>query len=241
MGMAAVLLSAHAFLLVSCGEAAATVGTSYLHGDGVPANTVAIERWATAIVEGSYMPGPEASSFTDPSQATGPATGVSTSVTVLGRGGSITMDMLTPMPNGDGADFAVWENGIADATNGTLFAELAFVEVSSDGNVFARFPSRTTRTISVDAYEFINPGDYAGFAGLHPAGTGTAFDLDELQAAPEVQAGAVDLTAIRFIRIVDVVGDGATSDSLGNPVYDPYPTTNTAGFDLDGVAVLRAP
>jgi hypothetical protein len=226
-------------LLVGCG-AAGTGSTveSFTHGDGVIATSPAAERWADAVPVDGYQPGPEALSYTDPAKALGPASGVSTDVVVLGRGGSIVLDMATPFADGPGADFAVWENGIVYG-EGSLFAELAFVEVSSDGTSFARFPTRTARTTVVGAYQPINPADYSGFAGLHPAGTGTAFDLAELRETPEVQSDAVDLTAIRFVRILDIVGDGGTSDSFGNPIYDPYPTTGTAGFDLDGVAVLR--
>jgi hypothetical protein len=38
---------------------------------------------------------------------------------------------------------------------------------------------------------------------------------------------------------VDAVGDGCTTDSLGNPIYDPYPTAfSSGGFDLDAVEVF---
>lgn len=230
-----------AVLLVfsACAETGAGApGNSYPHGDGVTASSSAVVRWATAVVENSYQPGPEASMYTNPEQALGPASSVSTAVVVLGRGGSIVMDMNTPFGNGDGADFAVWENGIA-GSDGTLFAELAFVEVSSDGTSFARFPTITTRKTAVGAYEPIDPGEYSGFAGLHPGGTGTAFDLSELIEVSEVMNGQVDLRAIRYIRVVDVVGDGTVTDSEGNAVFDPYPTTGTAGFDLNAVGVLK--
>jgi len=46
----------------------------------------------------------------------------------------------------------------------------------------------------------------------------------------------------------DTSGSPTSSGTeVRQPIYDPYPTynpeitTNTAGFDLDGVAVLRAP
>ena len=52
----------------------------------------------------------------------------------LGKGGSITLSFDPPVSNGDGWDFAVFENGFEDT-----FLELAYVEVSSDGVVFVRF------------------------------------------------------------------------------------------------------
>jgi len=33
------------------------------------------------------------------------------------------------------------------------------------------------------------------------------------------------------------VGDGSNLDSLGEVIYDPYPTSGSAGFDLDAVGV----
>jgi hypothetical protein len=40
--------------------------------------------------------------------------------------------------------------------------------------------------------------------------------------------------------VVDVVGNGSTTDSAANPVYDPYPSEfGVGGADLKGVAVLR--
>ena len=41
------------------------------------------------------------------------------------------------------------------------------------------------------------------------------------------------------MRIVDIVGNGTALDSAGRPIYDPYPTTGSAGFDLDAVGVIH--
>ena len=50
------------------------------------------------------------------------------------------------------------------------------------------------------------------------------------------------LDDIVYVRVVDVVGDGSTLDSLGSQVWDPYPTPfNEGGFDLDGVGVINVP
>ena len=48
----------------------------------------------------------------------------------------------------------------------------------------------------------------------------------------------MDLDRITSVRILDVIGDGGSVDSLGHTVYDPYPTSGSAGFDLDGVGVM---
>jgi hypothetical protein len=49
----------------------------------------------------------------------------------------------------------------------------------------------------------------------------------------------VDLQNIGFVRVVDMIGDGSETDSFGNPIYDPYPTTGSAGFDLDAIGVMH--
>ncbi len=35
------------------------------------------------------------------------------------------------------------------------------------------------------------------------------------------------------------MGDGSYLDTWGNIIYDPYPTTGSAGFDLDAIGVLN--
>jgi len=77
-----------------------------------------------------------------------------------------------------------------------------------------------------------------GLAGSYMVGYGTPFDLSALRNSPLVRDGTVDLAAIKYVRIVDIVGDGTTLDSFGRPIIDPLSSGPTAGFDLDGVAVL---
>ena len=227
---------------------------SFEHGDGVPRRSPGIIAWATGLGLGGYQPGEGADIYTDPRCAFGPVSGISTDVLVLGDGGRVTLSFARPIQNTPGqADFAVYENGIANTSAGTVFAELAWVAVASRVNAtdaeFARFPATTTRTTPVGSWEQINPDDYSGFAGIHPAGTGTAFDLSQLSDHQLVQEGIVDLNAIRYVRIIDVIGDGNQMDDSDPPlpIYDPYPTynpsitNNTAGFDLDGIAVLGGP
>ena len=161
-------------------------------------------------------------------------------VVSLGDGGAITLTFAAPIVDGPGADLAVFENGFGVA--GRLFAEFAFVEVSSDGATFARFPSvsLTPTDAQVGGFGTIDPTDVFNLAGKHPAGTGTPFDLASIAGT-----SGVDANAIRFVRIVDVVGsiDPAygSRDSLGNFVNDPFPTPfASGGFDLDAVGVIHA-
>ena len=55
----------------------------------------------------------------------------------------------------------------------------------------------------------------------------------------DVINGKVDLGNIRFVRIIDINGDGNTKDSFNNSIYDPYPCTGSAGFDLDAIGVIN--
>jgi hypothetical protein len=164
----------------------------------------------------------------------GPAGDDTTAVTSLGEGGSITVGFDTSLHDGDGYDFAVFENGFADD-----YLELAFVEVSSDGVNFSRFDAASLTPAPVGAYGTLDPTQLQGFAGKYRVGWGTPFDLGWLSSRPEVRAKLVDLSNITAIRIVDVIGDGRVRDSLGHLVYDPYPTTGSAGFDLDAVGLIN--
>lgn len=49
----------------------------------------------------------------------------------------------------------------------------------------------------------------------------------------------IDINEINYIKIDDIVGDGSCVDSAGNPIYDPYPTSESGGFDLNAIGVLN--
>lgn len=157
-------------------------------------------------------------------------------VVSLGDGGSATLTFDYPITNGEGYDFAVFENSFNDT-----FLELAFVEVSTDGEHFVRFPSTslTSSCHGVGGSGGINPTYIDGLAGKYRTGYGTPFDLEQLR-----DSANIDIDSIMFVRIVDVVGsidaEFATYDSWGNMVVDPYPTGSySSGFDLDGVGVIN--
>ncbi len=198
---------------------------------GVPADHPDIAGWADAVA--SYAPGQAVDSeWQKPEMALGPAGGAVYDVVSLGRSGSIVLEFFTPLVRGPGWDFAVFENSFSE-----YFLELAWAEVSSDGETFVRFPGVSLTPGPVPAFGAVQPADVAGFAGLYPLGLGTPFDLDALVNDPAVVSGAVDVDQIRYVRLLDIVGDGSEFDSEGRPIYDPYPTTGSAGFDLQAVAV----
>jgi hypothetical protein len=201
--------------------------------DAVPKNDPRIVASATGWVDpiefGTDIDDPK---WKDPKKALGAAQGDTLDVLVLGNGGRAVLTFEPPFGNGPGPDLAVFENAFNDT-----FLELAYLEVSSDGEHFARFDSLSLGTAPTAST--VDPTTLEGLAGKYRAGFGTPFDLEWLRYQPLVTSGIVDLGAIRFVRVVDIVGDGSKLDSFGHPIFDPTPTTGTGGFDLDALAVLR--
>ncbi len=167
--------------------------------------------------------------------ATGPA--LQNGIVSLGDGGTATLTFESPITNGPGWDFAVFENSFLDT-----FLELAFVEVSSDGNKFIRFPavSLTDTTIQTGAFGYTFPEKINNLAGKYRVGFGTPFELEELK-----DSVGIDITSITHVRIKDVTGSllppFASLDSKGNKINDPWPTRfSSGGFDLDAVGVIHS-
>lgn len=168
----------------------------------------------------------------------------------LGAGGTVIAGFDQPIVDGPGTDFITFENGFAVGTS--VFAEFAFVEVSTDGVNFVRFPSLfETVTASIGSFGVLPAGCSRNLAGQNlffpqaiptdyadPClGGGDAFDLADLQTEPPVLAGTVDLSNIQFVRLVDVIGDGSSTDSLGRSIFDPL--SAGASADMDAIAVVH--
>lgn len=230
-------------------------GPSQPGSDAIPAASALFQGWAKSVI--SYQPGPRqagtllsAADYGSAASATGPADALgapydtpapASPVLSLGDGGRVTLLFSPPIAEGDGADFAVFENGFAMGSN-ALFAELAFVEVSSNGAEFVRFPaiSCTQTAAQTASFGTLDPRDLHNLAGKHPAGYGTPFDLAELAGTHP----ALDVSHIRYVRLIDVTGDVLTGfgsrDANGNWINDPFPTPfQTGGFDLDAVGVIH--
>jgi len=158
-------------------------------------------------------------------------------VVSLGDGGFAIVTFSEPIANGNGYDFAVFENSFSEN-----FLELAFVEVSSDGKRFVRFPSISATQTDQQIGGFDNVSEASkihNLAGKYKVFYGTPFDLDDLK-----DSANIDLSQITHIKIVDVIGlisdKYARLDSKGNKINEPFPTPfHTCGFDLDAVAVLN--
>ncbi len=148
----------------------------------------------------------------------------------LGEGGSALITFDRPIKNGEGKDFVVFENAF-----GPDFLELAFVEVSSDGINFFRFPNNSTSYHNPDnVTEGRTAEHYNNLAGKYELGWGVGFDLSDI-ADNEL----LDKDNIRFVRLEDVM-NGVSTDSEGNLIYDgvSWPTYSQ-GFDLTGIGVIN--
>ncbi len=229
----------------------------------VAADEPTIDAWATGYED--YQPGlavdlefqTPAKALGEPGNSDGTHQGTIFDIVSLGRGGSITLTFNPSIRNGTGFDFAVFENSFSDT-----FLELAKVEVSSDGQNFVAFPAFSLVSGPVSGFGNVDPTDIEQLAGKYRGGYGMPFDLQQLIGNP-----LLDLNNIRYVRLIDIVGDGSvvndlTPESLAYwlgltvgelpqalidivnnapaAIYDPYATVGSAGFDLDAVAVLEA-
>ncbi|MDJ0745530.1 MAG: calcium-binding protein [Xenococcaceae cyanobacterium MO_167.B27] len=218
--------------------------------------------FATGVEDYSPAPGVVAD-FSDPNKATGAVTAEFDDVVSLGElsqeqidagvaPGQITLTFDLTIANGKGSDFAVFENGF-DFGEGT-FAELAYVEVSTDGSNFARFPSISLTPEPVDSFGVVDSTEIFNLAGKHLNNAfvddttgeltgdsfGTPFDLEDLSGDPLVTSGLVDLNDINFVRLIDIPGSGDFLDAEGNPIFDPFPQSpGGGGFDLDAIGVIN--
>jgi hypothetical protein len=207
-------------------------------GGAVPRSRISLEdheitHWAHDVAQ--YVPGDRVDdTFQDATQALGRAGGQATKVVSLGGGGRIELLFDPPIADGAGSDFAVFENGFNAG-----FLELAYVEVSSNGVDFVRFPNIYLGQALVGPFSQHESRLITGFAGKYPAGFGDGFDLNILAWSPETQDGRLNLHHVTHVRLLDIIGDGRQRDTFGNPIFDPYPTTDSAGFDLDGIGVMN--
>jgi len=211
--------------------------------NAIAANDNQFVAWATGVVltRGPQMitnPDGPFASFGGDTNAIGPATMDNTMDAVsLGDGGSALVTFERPIRNGEGPDFAVFENSFNDS-----FLELAFVEVSSDGEHFVRFPATsltpTDEQVS-GAVGGVDPTFINNLAGKFRIGYGTPFDLEELAGSENL-----NIDSIVYVRIIDAIGtidpQYATYDAYGHIVNDPWPTNfYSSGYDLTGVGVIN--
>jgi len=154
----------------------------------------------------------------------------------LGDGGYAILQFALPITDGAGPDLAVFENGFDNT-----FLELAFVEVSSNGTDFFRFPatSNTQTLTQTGSFGSTDATQINNLAGKYRGQYGTPFDLADIP-----NHALLDKQHITHVKVMDVVGSiqsaYATYDMNGNAVNDPWPTPfPSGGFDLDAVGVIH--
>ena len=209
----------------------------------IPSNSPLFVNWASnAIIERGFIniedpsatdQGSNYASFGTNTNAVGIA---DNSVVSLGDAGEAILTFEQPITNKIGYDFAVFENSFSDT-----YLELAFVEVSSDGINYFRFPSHSETQTQTQVAGFGNlEATYLyNLAGKYREAFGTPFDLDEIDDDP-----LLDKNNITHVKLIDVVGSinptYGSYDSQGNIINDPFPTPfYSSGFDLDAVGVIN--
>jgi hypothetical protein len=157
----------------------------------------------------------------------------------LGDGGLATAYFKEGVFDEEGPDFAIFENGFEIPGTGTYHMELAFVEVSTDGKKFHRFPAQSLNDSinQIDNFTGLYPEKVRNLAGKYIAGYGVPFDLEELVDSLQNQT-------IHYIRIVDVIGSlndsFVSKDVFGRKINDPFPTPYpSSGFDLDAIGIIH--
>lgn len=156
------------------------------------------------------------------------------SILSLGDSGVVVLTFDNYISDNDGYDLAVFENSFDG-----LFLELAFVEVSSDGINFFRFPSTslTDTSVNIGGFGNLDATNLNNLAGKYSADYGTPFDLADIP-----DNILLNKQSIQYVKIIDVIGTNshyASLDSKGNKIIDPFPTPfSSGGFDLDAVAIL---
>jgi hypothetical protein len=145
----------------------------------------------------------------------------STDVVSLGNGGVIKVSFRDNIVfDGPGDDLAIYENAFhIGSPTGDLFTEYAYVEVSTDGLKWARFP--------------FDPLTGEGLAGRHAVLPEPTDSLDPAAGGDRFDIGALGLDFVRHVRLIDA---GADIDDVGNNVAP----ANQGGFDLDAAAALHS-
>lgn len=183
---------------------------------------------------------------------------------VMGNGGVFIYTFDSPISDGKGPDFAVGENAFRNDSSKLIFAELYYVEISSNGTDYLRFDN-VSLTTDTAAYLAIDPGKVYGLGSVQIAYYGynyrQPYDLAWLRNKKEVLNGTVDLSAITHVKYTDIPGtdvedtreidndsDGIIDetytfypqyDSFGHIIRDAYLTWGSGGADVYKPGVIH--
>jgi hypothetical protein len=160
----------------------------------------------------------------------GPSMG-SLDVLSLGKSGEITLVFLDEIiVDGPGYDLAVFENPFfISGDSGKAYVEVAFVELSVEGDSFVSYPFDFDSTIQPVG----NPARYQGLAGVWPVNSyeGVPDPRDSDSSGGDFfDLSLVGLENARFVRIIDA----------GDSIYDGgWKSKGSAGFDLDAAVAMH--
>lgn len=216
------LPKALALACFTCALAACSDGAETAVGD-------ACSNFASEVVDVAYGPGQAFGRQQMPEIVLGPPEGAgccqgSFDVLSLGNGGEITVGFGgNRVVDGPGVDFVVFEN--AFETGETVFAELATISVSTDGEHWSEFPCTATAapfgSCAGHRPVYLN-GDSATSADA--LGDGSIAWEPSLAGGDGFDLADLGVTEAKYVRIVDRV------DIEGlNGV-----------FDLDAVGIVNA-
>ncbi len=219
------------FALIGCGSAEELVPRAMDAGPDVPTTSADVTtdaappvKYASKVV--SYTKGDKGGFNEDklPGIVLGPPVGGgccagSLDVLSLGNGGEIVVGFDVDIVDEPGVDFVVFENPFEPAGDPTsVMAEPAEVAVSEDGITWTAFPCTAI------AYPY---GTCAGWHPVYATAEAPIDPRDPSRAGGDpFDLASIGVSRARFIRIRDMNGRF--------PAASP-----TAGFDLDGVAVLH--
>lgn len=239
--------------IISYGPAAGQEGSQAIH-----MSSSDFKGWATGYKDLVYgtQGKPVDDNWKTPEKALGPATGSVYDIVCLGEGGQITFTFDQAIANGEGADFAIFENSFNDSA-----LELSFVEVSSDGVHFVRFPNFYLGETEMGPYDNYNyPQLIYNLASKYSVEYGHGFDLQELIFAYNYALNTplnesafsaeytqhllemfpyIDVNNINYVKIIDIVGDGSVADSGGHSIYDPTGSYGSPGSDIQAIGVIN--
>jgi hypothetical protein len=229
------LLQLTSILTAQAGTYSGPSQTAHLIDPAIPSVSPLFQTWANNIDASRTHFAPRGSTTISNTGINSLGDLDATEITNSVQPGNLTVTFPKALRNGTGADFAVFENGFAFGSPNGLFAEFAYVEVSTDGTNFARFPSIFTNIAPVTgsgAFAGYDVSNVYNLAGKHASGFGTPFNLDDLTGDPLVLGNLIDLNNIQFVKLVDIPGNGSFKDSQNNPILDNWLTTGTGGFDF---------
>ena len=185
---------------------------------------VAEPIFASEVIEHAFGPGQDYGQDEFPDNIFGPPRGAgiesgSFDVAALGNGGTVTLAFGgNAIVDGDGPDFIVFENAFVPQGSDTVFAELATVSVSQDGETFYEFSCTATEP------EY---GDCAGWRPVIAHAEENEIDPTdpELAGGDAFDLADLGLPYVRYVRITDRPDLDSDLDGV---------------FDLDAVAIVHS-